>query len=131
MSRYYGIRSLAEARAYLAHGVLGARLLEVTRTILDSRVADVEMLMGGETDAAKLLSCMTLFARAVRGGGSISGGTSSEGGGRDVVGTSRTTTTTATGNENDDNIFRAVIDKYFGGETDEVTERALDEEQEG
>lgn len=128
MSRYFGIRTLAEARAYLAHEVLGNRLREVTRVVRDSKVVDVEVLMGGETDAAKLLSCMTLFARAVRG--------TSDGkeGGRDARGTSTTATVATTGDENgdddgeDDDMFKAVIDKYFGGQPDEVTERALDEE---
>jgi hypothetical protein len=37
MAEYYGISSLAEARAYLAHPVLGARLDLCTRTVLENR----------------------------------------------------------------------------------------------
>jgi Protein of unknown function (DUF1810) len=39
MAEYYGISSLAEARAYLAHPVLGARLDLCTRTVLESDAA--------------------------------------------------------------------------------------------
>lgn len=63
MARTYAIASLAEARAYLDHPVLGPRLLECARALL--AVADrsaVEIL--GEVDALKLRSSMTLFARA-------------------------------------------------------------------
>ena len=62
-SRYYGISSLDEARAYLADPVLGARLRECAGLLLASgaRTA-IEIL--GETDAMKVRSCMTLFHRA-------------------------------------------------------------------
>ncbi|HVY96557.1 MAG TPA: DUF1810 domain-containing protein [Solirubrobacterales bacterium] len=63
MSRRYAIGSLDEARAYLAHPVLGARLRECAAALLaiEGRSA-VEVL--GEVDALKLRSSMTLFARA-------------------------------------------------------------------
>jgi uncharacterized protein (DUF1810 family) len=63
MSRRFAIASLAEARAYLAHPVLGARLRECTWVVLTAggRTA-VEIF--GSTDAMKLRSCMTLFHRA-------------------------------------------------------------------
>jgi uncharacterized protein (DUF1810 family) len=62
-SRTYAISSLEEARAYLAHPVLGARLLECARilTELDGPTA-TELL--GHVDALKLRSSMTLFACA-------------------------------------------------------------------
>jgi uncharacterized protein (DUF1810 family) len=62
-SRRYAISSLDEARAYLAHPVLGARLEESARALLelDGRTA-TEIL--GPVDAMKLRSSMTLFARA-------------------------------------------------------------------
>ena len=62
-SRRYAISSLDEARAYLAHPVLGPRLEESARALLelDGRTA-TEIL--GPVDAMKLRSSMTLFARA-------------------------------------------------------------------
>jgi len=62
-SRTYAITSLDEARAYLAHPVLGARLIECA-TIL-TRVPDrsAEQILG-EVDALKLRSCVTLFMHA-------------------------------------------------------------------
>ena len=63
MSRRYAISSLEEARAYLAHPILGERLEECARILseLDGLSAD-EIL--GPVDAMKLRSSMTLFARA-------------------------------------------------------------------
>lgn len=63
MSRRYAIRSLTEARAYLAHPVLGPRLRACAEAVLavPGRTA-VEIL--GSTDALKLRSSMTLFHRA-------------------------------------------------------------------
>ena len=59
----YGISSLDEARAYLAHDVLGPRLRECTRLVLaiDGRSADD---IFGWPDNLKVRSSMTLFARA-------------------------------------------------------------------
>ena len=63
LSRYYAIASLDEARAYLAHPILGPRLHECARLLLavDGRTA-VEIL--GSIDATKVRSSMTLFHRA-------------------------------------------------------------------
>ena len=63
ISQTYAISSPAEAKAYLEHPVLGPRLIEATRAVrgLTGRTAR-EIL--GETDAMKLRSSMTLFARA-------------------------------------------------------------------
>ena len=63
MSRFYGISSLDEARAYLADPVLGARLRECAGLLLASEARTaIEIL--GETDAMKVRSCVTLFHRA-------------------------------------------------------------------
>lgn len=59
-SRYYGLDGIEEARAYLAHPVLGARLREITAVVLESD-KDVDEIFGG-IDTIKLRSCMTLFA---------------------------------------------------------------------
>ncbi|HUA74635.1 MAG TPA: DUF1810 domain-containing protein [Solirubrobacteraceae bacterium] len=62
MSRRYAISSLEEARAYLEHPVLGARLVECTRVVAELRTTSAEDVFGS-TDAMKLRSSMTLFAR--------------------------------------------------------------------
>ena len=59
-SQYYGLDGIEEARAYLAHPILGARLREITAVVLESD-KDVEEIFGG-IDTIKLCSCMTLFA---------------------------------------------------------------------
>jgi uncharacterized protein (DUF1810 family) len=63
MAQQYAITGLAEAQAYLAHPVLGPRLLECANVLaaLDgARAVDIF----GPVDAQKLHSSMTLFARA-------------------------------------------------------------------
>jgi uncharacterized protein (DUF1810 family) len=62
-SQRYAISSLAEARAYLNHPVLGTRLIECA-TILAATdgMSAAEIL--GSVDAMKLRSSMTLFAAA-------------------------------------------------------------------
>ncbi|HEX5146495.1 MAG TPA: DUF1810 domain-containing protein [Conexibacter sp.] len=60
----YAIDSLAEARAYLAHPVLGPRLRECTRALLCAPADRSAVDVLGEVDALKLRSSMTLFARA-------------------------------------------------------------------
>jgi uncharacterized protein (DUF1810 family) len=63
MSVYYAIASLAEARAYLAHPILGARLRECASVVLATRGSSADEIFGW-IDARKLRSCMTLFHRA-------------------------------------------------------------------
>jgi uncharacterized protein (DUF1810 family) len=63
LSRYYGIASLEEARAYLAHPVLGARLRECAQALLDVEGRTAEGILGS-VDAIKVRSSMTLFHRA-------------------------------------------------------------------
>ena len=61
-ARFYALDGAAEAHAYLAHPVLGARLREATLAVraLRGRTADEVF---GDVDAMKLRSCLTLFAR--------------------------------------------------------------------
>ena len=59
-SQYYGLDGVEEARAYLAHPILGARLREITAVVLEAD-KDVEEIFG-DIDTIKLRSCMTLFA---------------------------------------------------------------------
>lgn len=63
MSRRYAIRSLDEARAYLDHELLGARLLECTAAVnrLEERSAHA---IFGSPDDMKFRSSMTLFELA-------------------------------------------------------------------
>lgn len=60
MSQKYAIRSPAEARAFLDHPVLGERLGECVRLVLESRRPLAEIF--GAPDDLKFRSCMTLFA---------------------------------------------------------------------
>lgn len=65
-SRHFAIASLDEARAYLAHPLLGPRLLECTRLVLAAPASSAEAILGG-IDTVKLRSSMTLFLRAAPG----------------------------------------------------------------
>ena len=58
-SRFYGITSLVEAKAYWAHPVLGLRLRECLKNILTSKKTALDIL--GAIDSMKLHSCVTLF----------------------------------------------------------------------
>jgi uncharacterized protein (DUF1810 family) len=59
----YGIASTAEARAYLAHPLLGPRLRECCEALLAHRGLSAESILG-PVDALKLNSSMTLFEAA-------------------------------------------------------------------
>jgi uncharacterized protein (DUF1810 family) len=63
-ARQYAMASLEEARAYLAHPVLGPRLRESAVALADREGADDPAAVLGSIDALKLRSSMTLFARA-------------------------------------------------------------------
>jgi uncharacterized protein (DUF1810 family) len=67
-AREYAISGLAEARAYLAHPVLGPRLLASSRALLDGPGRGAVEIFGS-VDAMKLRSSMTLFLRAAGEGG--------------------------------------------------------------
>jgi uncharacterized protein (DUF1810 family) len=63
MSTRYAIKSLAEAKAYLAHPVLGPRLRECVAAMnAHSGLSATQIL--GDVDAHKFRSCLTLFAIA-------------------------------------------------------------------
>jgi uncharacterized protein (DUF1810 family) len=65
-ARYFGIDSIAEARAYLVHDVLGPRLVECCQAILDVPGRTAHDIFGSPDDV-KLRSSMTLFASAAPG----------------------------------------------------------------
>ncbi len=62
-AQHYAISGLDEARAYLAHPVLGPRLVECAQALLDLPGDDAAAVLG-PVDAMKLRSSMTLFAHA-------------------------------------------------------------------
>ncbi|CAO4164188.1 DUF1810 domain-containing protein [Methylorubrum aminovorans] len=63
MARRYAIGSLAEARAYLAHPLLGERLRTCTRAVNAWEDRSAHTLFGAPDDV-KFRSSMTLFAQA-------------------------------------------------------------------
>jgi uncharacterized protein (DUF1810 family) len=63
MSQEYAISSAEEARAYLAHPVLGPRLRECAAILVGTEGKTAEQVFG-PVDAMKLRSSMTLFAEA-------------------------------------------------------------------
>ncbi|WP_342117652.1 DUF1810 domain-containing protein [Pseudoduganella sp. OTU4001] len=86
MAQRYAISGLAEARAYLAHPVLGARLRECSGLVQAVQGATVHGIFGSP-DNMKFHSSMTLFAQAAP----------------------------------EEALFRACLDKYFGGAPDQAT----------
>jgi uncharacterized protein (DUF1810 family) len=60
-AKYYGIKSADEARAYLAHPVLGPRLAECAEAALGVEGQSATEIFGSPDDL-KLRSCATLFA---------------------------------------------------------------------
>ena len=90
VSRHYAIASIEEARAYLAHPVLGARLRACATAILAADAPSAQAVLGS-LDALKLRSSMTLFHRADPG----------------------------------EPAFRAVLDRWFGGNADPRTDALL------
>ncbi len=63
MAQAYAISDLAEAQAYLAHPILGPRLIECAEIVAAQQGRSAEQIFGG-VDAIKLRSSMTLFAHA-------------------------------------------------------------------
>lgn len=63
MAAHYALQDLRQARAYLEHPVLGARLVECTRLALAQEKVGLQVLFGSP-DNMKFRSCMTLFELA-------------------------------------------------------------------
>ena len=63
MAQHYGIGSLAEARTYLEHPVLGPRLIECTELVNRVEGQSIHQVFGSPDDL-KFHSSMTLFASA-------------------------------------------------------------------
>ncbi|MDR3697477.1 DUF1810 domain-containing protein [Mucilaginibacter sp.] len=60
-SRFYAIKDMDEAIAYLKHPVLGKRLIDISNELLTLPTNNANTIFGS-TDDLKLRSCMTLFA---------------------------------------------------------------------
>ena len=61
ISQIYALADFQEARDYLAHPILGPRLFECTRAVLE-RPESISIIFG-HPDHLKFRSCMTLFAQ--------------------------------------------------------------------
>lgn len=85
-AQHYGLAGPAEARAYLAHEVLGQRLRECSRMAAAIESGSAEEVFGFPDDL-KLRSSMTLFAHC----------------------------------SDDNTVFTAVLDRFYGGEEDPAT----------
>lgn len=62
MARFYAIATRAEAEAYAAHPILGARLRECSQLVLNAADRDITDILGTPDDL-KFRSCMTLFGK--------------------------------------------------------------------
>ena len=62
-AQFYGLRDLREARDYMAHPLLGPRLIEISEALLGLETDNPSAFMGYPDDL-KLCSCMTLFELA-------------------------------------------------------------------
>jgi uncharacterized protein (DUF1810 family) len=60
-SRHFAIRGMAEAEDYFRHPLLGPRLVEISKALLQLDTSDATTIFGNPDDL-KLKSCMTLFA---------------------------------------------------------------------
>jgi uncharacterized protein (DUF1810 family) len=99
MAVEYAISGMEEARAYLAHEVLGARLKRITGIVLGVEGRGVGEIFGYPDDL-KFHSSMTLFALAA--------GESGREPGRPVA-------------EEEERVFGETLRRYFGGEMDQGT----------
>jgi uncharacterized protein (DUF1810 family) len=96
MAQRYAIASLAEAKAYLAHPVLGQRLRNCTALVNAVPGRAIGEIFG-HPDDLKFHSSMTLFARAAAD--------------------ERSSRNWLFG----DGVFEAALKKYFGGKADDLT----------
>jgi uncharacterized protein (DUF1810 family) len=101
-ARHYAIASLDEARAYLAHPMLGKCLRECTQLVNAVQRRSAEDIFG-YPDYLKFRSCMTLFAYAA--------------GERSPPGPAAAPATPG--------VFGAALEKYFAGEEDPLTRDKL------
>ena len=104
MAQRYAVSGLPEARAYLAHPVLGPRLVECVRALDGLEEHDPRQVLG-DIDAVKLRSCLTLFERAAA----------------DVSPQSQHDQQNRQREDGPAELFASALDHYFGGRRDEAT----------
>jgi uncharacterized protein (DUF1810 family) len=63
MAQHYAIRDLDQARRYLGDSILGPRLRQVVKLMLDQKQKSVFEILGSPDDM-KFRSCLTLFREA-------------------------------------------------------------------
>jgi len=63
VSKFYSLNTIDEAKDYLAHPILGSRLIEISTLLLHLNENDSYEIFGYQ-DNLKLKSCMTLFSLA-------------------------------------------------------------------
>lgn len=97
MSKRYAIKSLDEAKAYLAHPLLGKRLVEITEALLRHRSKTAAQIFG-HPDDVKIKSSMTLFNE---------------------------TFALVEGVGKQDSVFKKALKLFFNGEADVATLRIL------
>lgn len=93
-AQYYAIVNLEEARQYLRHPLLGARLRECCQALLALPGGDITAVLG-HPDDLKLCSSMTLFEQAA----------------------------------DDAAVFVAVLEKFYAGRRDSLTQELLDKQK--
>ncbi|MHA7142216.1 DUF1810 domain-containing protein [Arthrobacter sp. Sr33] len=86
----FAVSSLAEAQEFLAHPVLGPRLMAAAELLLSLTGSDADLIFG-PLDAQKLRSSLTLFLRA----------------------------------DPDRQVFAQVLERYFNGDPDPVSDRMI------
>ena len=94
IAQYYGIKGIAEARAYLADDLLRTHLVEISQALLALDSNDATAVMGYPDDL-KLKSSMTLFLLVAKDGGERYA--------------------------KEAEVFKGVLEKFFGGKMDERT----------
>lgn len=96
MAQYYGIDGMEEAKAYLADETLRTNLLTITKALLDLPETNATAIFGIPDDL-KLKSCMTIFYFAA----------------------------SEIGDAENANVFKSVLDKFYGGEVCRRTKSIL------
>jgi uncharacterized protein (DUF1810 family) len=66
-AKFFGISGIKEARAYMKHPILGPRYLKCIAAIINHKGQPIEEIMGGDLDAKKLSSSLTLMLTAGEG----------------------------------------------------------------
>jgi len=64
VTQFYAIEDVVEAKSYLSHPILGCRLRECVRLLVDNYNENEAIIFLGKTDYKKLHTSMTLFAYA-------------------------------------------------------------------